>query len=370
MPDESIPPELSSAPPPLPRKNSGFACSAATASILAPFLAIALGFTLNVLMTEANKSNPTNNPTIVLILAGAATLLMATGLVAGIIAIASHSPDEPRVLVRGVIGVCLNAVFLAAGLYAGVTAKQRAEVRRQNLAEVEKARQELNQNTPESFEKEGYKSDPAKFNNFRKAIEKAGGQVGGVEGDVMKAGAAYLARFQTENQVFSKALTNFLAANVLRVEEIHELDQIAKRRAVTKDFLAANQRMREFVGKAESLFESEMANQNVNEARRAKEMAGFIASGREVNALVQEIRSQDEVICQAALEVLDLLETNWGAWEFFASTKLIMFKEPANNRKYIELGKRISGAAQEQQELQKRLVDLQQAARARKAAKQ
>jgi hypothetical protein len=280
-----------------------------------------------------------------------------------LVAVVFHR-EAPRVLFRGVIGIGLNVVFLVGSIYLGSISKKQAEVRRQNMAEVDKAREEMNKNLREAVEggTNSYKKAPERLKNYQEAIDKASRDMKGSEASIMKAGSAYMGRLQSEMVIFQKAVTPFVEGNMLQVDAIRDVNAIAQRRSITTNFIAANRRLRAFIAKSEEMFDAELVRNDVTGTRREKALDSFKVGANRGNPLVLKIREQDEVIGQTTLELLELLEASWGAWKYDSATEVITFEEAKNSAKYTELVERLNKASETETELQQKALALQEAA--------
>jgi ABC-type molybdate transport system permease subunit len=95
-------------PPPLPPAKKPFAAQAAQASLLAPAIAFGIGIVVNVGL--GSQSSP-----LVGIITGSVTiLLIVSGFIFGIIALAGVPRyGKKGILGRGIAGVCINGILIA-----------------------------------------------------------------------------------------------------------------------------------------------------------------------------------------------------------------------------------------------------------------
>lgn len=102
------PPIITSQPPPLPPAKKPFAFQAAQASLLAPAIAFGIGIIVNV------GIGGQSTPLVGIITGSLSILLIVTGFILGIVALASVPRyGKKGIWGRGVAGVCINGILIA-----------------------------------------------------------------------------------------------------------------------------------------------------------------------------------------------------------------------------------------------------------------
>ena len=117
----AVPPIISQQPPPLPSKKP-FAFQAAQASLLAPAIAFGIGIVVNVGMGGQSS------PLVGIITGSVGILLIVTGFILGIIALAGIPRHGKKgILGRGIAGVCINGIIIVLMIISIPMYKRMAE---------------------------------------------------------------------------------------------------------------------------------------------------------------------------------------------------------------------------------------------------
>jgi hypothetical protein len=102
------PPILSPQPPPLPSVKKPFAFQAAQASLLAPAIAFGIGIVVNVGLSGQSS------PLVSVITGSVGILLIVSGFILGIIALAGVPRyGKKGILGRSIAGICINGILIA-----------------------------------------------------------------------------------------------------------------------------------------------------------------------------------------------------------------------------------------------------------------
>src|SRR5208283_3455791 len=126
-------------------------------------------------------------------------------------------------------------------------------------------------------------------------------------------------------KVYQSAMAQLNAGRVLSLGNLSDKQQIASRRGVVQNFISANGNLENVVSNAEKNLQADLARLQVDPAKINAAMAGYRSKAVPRTALVLEIRACDDRCGHAMLAVLDLLETNWGKWDYNSTAKTVRF---------------------------------------------
>ena len=282
------------------------------------------------------------------------------GFACGIAALCRRSEGDSTVTGRSIAGLALSS-FLMILFFVGFTnGFTRAIKARQTMASFSQSLREANADVRRSFDStNGIKPNPALFDKAITAAKQASQELPGESGLVMEASAAYLTELQRLSKAYDAEFTRLQKAQILSTSNLTNKNQIQSRKAIVGHFLQVNDDMDRFVGGSESAFKTEMTKRNVSEARIRNETEAFRRSFQTRAPLVREIRASDKSIGGGMLDVLNLLESEWGRWRYDAPSEKVIFSDTATLTKYNNYLDQISNSARQEVALQKRLLDIQ-----------
>lgn len=345
-------------PPPLPPRNS-FAQQAASYSLLAPVLMILVGAAAHGI-THAG----TAVPRVAWILIGLAELsLTVSGLVLGIVALCGISRHGTRGLLgRGIAGVILNGILLAlfaigftVGLGKGLQSRQFDQTLR---------------STEEQFQADQQKSfspktgitnmDVKGVELIRAQLDKGAQTLSGDDALVAQAMSRYVASLEDAAKKYQSAMDDLRAAHVLSLENLKDEQQLAARRETVQRFIAANAEFTGFISNSPATVQADLNSLQVPPEKADEALKGFDSRWAARGQLLLQIRDCDNRLGQSMLGILDVLDQNWGKWNYNAGTKLVKFDDPNARVAYRQFLTQIQNASQEQIQAQSQMVGLPQ----------
>lgn len=350
------PPLPGTTPPQLPQTS--FAHQAARGSLLAPVLAILVGIASQSLSAS---SGPVPGMAHVITGAAAALLILA-GFVLGIVGLCGMNKYGTRgILGRSIAGLLINGLLLAIfafGLVAGLGNRLKSQ---QALREMRGTVQDFQDNARKTFNpKTGITNvDVSHINRLRDQLDNASRSATGDDVGISKAMSLYLERMEKAAKNYQSAATELRAANVLSLNALTDKSQITARREVVRKFLAANDNLENTVSNSVEMVRADMVRFNVAPAKAAETLAGFESGLNSRRPLVLEIRRCDDQSGQAMQDILSLLETNWGKWQYHPDTNEVFFDDQTAKASYRQSMDVIKRAGDEQLQAQQKLVDLQ-----------
>jgi hypothetical protein len=169
---------------------------------------------------------------------------------------------------------------------------------------------------------------------------------------VQQAATTYRQRIQRAASVHVANGKRMWEAKVLDMSEVTQREQLEPKREVVRQFLASNETLKSLLAQEEAVFQEELENLNVRQARSKAELDAFRSAipAKEVNLRKRET---DERIGEAMIGALDFLEGSWGQWNYSKEYSRVQFSQPGALAKYNEFMEAIEVASSEQKELQR-----------------
>jgi len=294
----------------------------------------------------------------------AAMLAALAGFGCGIAALCHRRDGESGVLGRGIAGLivnsCLLVIFFAAFIGGFKKGYARSVQARESMDSVKQSLEQAQRDVRRSFDTtNGIKAEPEVFDKTVTALKKASQQMEGESAQVTEASAAYLTELQQLTRAYGAEYKKLEEAHVLDAGKLKAKEQIEQRKQVVQHFMKANEDIDRFVAESEKNFRSEMAKRKVSQTRIDREVAAFRKTSQPRTPLVRAIRASDRQIGNAMLNVLNLLEGDWGNWEYDANTGGVVFSDAAVLDKYKGYLDDIVVSGKQQVALQQRLISIQ-----------
>lgn len=353
------PPPLSVRPPPLPgpRPDSPYAQPAALLSLIVPILAILAagaitGFSLSAPVTPAAKAGA-----VVVALLGA-----LVGLVAGITTLCC----QPRrnVLAQGSIGMALSFVLMATVAFGLMAAeRQKAIKQRETAKRIRALGRDFQAENRKNFNSQtGLTNGADQVERFRQQLDDTSHDLSGNDAQVMAALSTHLARVQAGLKNYEAAVAVMREVKPLGLATLTNQNLFPERRETVREFLRRNEELKVIFRDAETNLRADLENRKLPPVVINSAIAGYHRSAAPKNAFVAQIRDYDTVIGESSLQMLTVLETQWGHWSYDDLLEKVTFADPEARKTYTAAQKALQTAAQKQVEAQRRLVNLPDAA--------
>ena len=172
------------------------------------------------------------------------------------------------------------------------------------------------------------------------------------------AGNDYLQKLQQASNDYYTHMKSLRDAQVLDMKGVEQREQLEPRKTLVRQFLAANDQLRNLFANAESLYAQELVKVNLSQAATASQMMKY-RQGAGANEQAMKIRDADQRIGDSLLSALNLLDESWGNWKYDAGQKRVVFSEGETEKKFLKLTGQFDAAAQELAKLQDQLVSAQ-----------
>lgn len=349
------PPPLPVTPPPLPgpRPDSPYAQPAALLSLTVPLLAVLAagvitGFSLSAQVTPAAKAGA-----VVVALLGA-----VIGLVAGIISLCCQ--PRRRVLTQGTIGVGLSFLLLAAVL-AGLMAvqSQKAIKQRETAERIRALGRDFQEENRKSFNRDtGLTNGADQVERFRQQLDDTSHDLSGSDAQIMAAISTHLTRVQAGLKHYEAAVAVMQKVKPLELATLTNQNLFPERRETVREFLRRNEELKAIFRDAEANLRADLENRKLSPALINAAIAGYHRSAAPKNTFIAQIRDYDTVIGESSLQMLTVLETQWGHWSYDDLLEKVTFADPEARKTYDTALKALQTAGKKQVEAQRKLVNL------------
>lgn len=353
-------------PPPLPKPppahgGKSFAHHAAHWSVVMPVLAI-----LIYAAVQAQKLAGTPPPRLVLIaVLWVLILLPATGLVLAIVGLCGIPRHGKRgILGRGIAGVVLNGgilllLFIIVVFVAGLANNLKSRQLFQGLKETE---QQLQADQRKAFNpRTGITNvDTAGMERIRTQLDTGAQTLTGDDARIARVMSSFVARMEDATKKYQSALQELEAAHVLSLPDLVSQNQIAARRETVQQFLDVNADFAGVISNSAASLRANLTAAQVAPDKVDQVLAGFQSKWSVRGPLMLEIRDCDRRAGEGMLGILDVLDKNWGKWDYNPDTKLVKFTDAGAEAAYRQSLIEIRTASQEQVRAQGMLVNLPQ----------
>jgi len=199
--------------------------------------------------------------------------------------------------------------------------------------------------------------DLSRFDKMQDGLKTVSQNSSGDDGHVAAALSAYVDRMQTAVKNYQDASTKLREAHVMDNFDFTDKGQIASRREIVKQFIAANEALKLVITNSEDRIRADLVRGKVPTYKIDRFMDGFHSSAAPKNGISIKIRQCDDRIGAAMLDVLDALESEWGHWKPDPATDRLRFEHSATLNTYNNDLALIRTAGEEQLKLQSKLVN-------------
>ena len=351
------PPPILQSPPPLPKPpGKSFAHQAALGSLLAPLLAVLV----SVAARTSEQTVP--GPRMVPVMVGVVCLiLIITGFVMGIAGLCGIKQQGPRgILGRSIAGLIINGLllfFFVVGFMAGLGKGIKS---RQFTRDLKTTVQDIQADAKGAYDpRNGITNvDVNGVDRLRTQFDNGAQTLSGDDALIAQAMSLHVTRTEAAMKMYQSAVAELRAGQVLSLENLSDKQQITPRRVIVRNFLSANGALENVVSNSETNIRADLTRLQVGPAKMNAVLTGYKSKAVPRTVLVLKIRACDDRCGQTMLAVLDLLEANWGKWNYNSTAKTVRFEDPEAQESYRRFLATIKKAGQEQVQAQGELVNL------------
>ena len=254
---------------------------------------------------------------------------------------------------RLVATIVLSVVaLLAAAGQVGSMARQRRQAFQDLNTEMAQARQGM-------VSKQGATpADAVRATGQAIAsVNAAAEKVGGNDAVTLKALAGVLEEEQRQMQRYGHAMQKLSANSPLGTGQHYaSKDQIGSSRQAIADFVSVNNDLRRFFTNIEVTVAAELDKHQVKQADQTVAINAFMKPFRQNGRILSTMRDQDAQMAADLTSVCDLLENNWGQWQYDAAGNYL-FDDPKVAGEFNALLAHIQETASKQEKDQKALFE-------------
>jgi hypothetical protein len=163
-------------------------------------------------------------------------------------------------------------------------------------------------------------------------------------------------QFGGPEQDFQAQSKTLREGKVMDFTAVTERSQLAGRRALVLEFLAAYDRIKDLGASSDKLYRAELLKQGLT-----GEAVDSILSrvNRSASILAIRIREQDSIMARDMLGLIKLMDETWGLWKVPPDKQSILFDRDADRESYQLLLQNIDRSRETQRGFQKRLEQIQ-----------
>ncbi len=250
-------------------------------------------------------------------------------------------------------GLVLTSALIAIAVPKYVRARTAAVTQKAAVENMIAATKDLNKKEAELLKTNG---PPASINQPAQAPGQTAPSAPDEDGLKKQAKQAYLARLQEVQRAYQAAWSSLTTARVLSTSNLVARGDIEERKAVVQNFLKCNEAVKNFTIQSEDNYRGELVQLNVSPAVVESAVEEFHRTSVPRLPVIIEISAQNERIGAGMLEVLDLLDANWGRWSYNQDNGHVRFESQDLVEEYNTDLKGINEAGTEQISLQKHLA--------------
>jgi len=333
------------------------------------FLGVILGNVF--LRAVAYGMKDTHSVALLVGLGGATLLLNISCLILGVFALCGiFRYGVHGILIRGVLGILISGLLLGAFGVGFVHGFQAALKRSQMMVRArttpEQSGKEIgsssdsnnNANSPDT-NAANKSSDSGNGNTSDENGRTPGGKaLPGLPADMSVTGRAltiYGAKQQTLITAYDAAALAIKTPPVLSMKDLTQREQLLARKNLVNQFLDANEKWLGFSTKAEVTLRAEMVKLHASPATIDAGLKDYRQASADRDFVVMQIRSTDQRIGTASLDMLTLLEANWGRWKYNTEKNTLSFEDKVIAGQYNDSFAELNAAKADQAQLQKEL---------------
>jgi hypothetical protein len=250
-------------------------------------------------------------------------------------------------------------LFIGSAFVSGfIKGYQGGVKRRASEKEFEQTVNSMREKSAEALRSGNYEEATAAADQVKEAMLKHAENLTGTDAIAAKITARLIEKTNTQARAHEASLGKVIEAGVLQFSKLKERATIEQHRQLLRGFLEANANLTNTVTHYEDNLEADLKAAGVPAATLGKIVEGGRRGAQRIRPYVSVIRKCDQTIGESALDVLELLDKNWGKWSYNPSGR-IGFQENTTIERYNALLGRIEAAGKEQADQQEKLARVQ-----------
>ena len=314
-------------------------------------------------------------------------VLIVGGLTLGILSVCSVKPDSPpRTRLWGIVTVASACVFLflfIPGFVRGIQAHRKAQQiiaklkeenrnleqtlerlneEKTNLIRFNASMREATTNLMSSL-RESYNprtgltnANPHAMQHVRDQLNEAAQALPNEVGVMARVISLNLDRLAERSQSLQASVQRVRDAGIEHAKALTTPGQLADRRKLVYDFLAASSALASSISNSENYIMTMLQSSNVSPTMTEISRKQLSRSRYQREGMLR-IRAYDQQQGENLLGILDLLEKDWGQWHSDPTNKTIKFDNEESRLGYMKYRQGIRDAGAAQISLQGELLD-------------
>jgi hypothetical protein len=229
------------------------------------------------------------------------------------------------------------------------------------LRDIERLAGDVQSSSREQLESKGYiEYDEDDVRRANQQLQDIASSLQGDERIIVEEIAKINANISQHALALQKATDTCTEAGSFDPATIRSREALAERRAMFEGMRDANEALTEAVRSVRTDLERRLRERNMSMNVRTAAVNQAVLGMN--TPLLLRIRESDRVLATTAIEILNLLEANWGQWEIDPADGMTIWTTDAQVAQHNELIEAILEAAAEQERLQREYFEMAPAA--------
>ena len=158
------------------------------------------------------------------------------------------------------------------------------------------------------------------------------------------------------NEYFT-VMDGFEHAEIINGKRYISVSQLDRQKKTTEIFLAATATMRKKMADVSDNYEERLELLGLEENIVENLMESYRTGVDEKFSILKKLNLADEDLGSAAMEILDLLQKDWGKWKYVTLARKTEFENSESQKSYDELASVVKDVAAERQSLRAKLSE-------------
>jgi len=261
------------------------------------------------------------------------------------------------ILWRAIRGLIMNVVVVCAFAQGFVQGRHNARAMANFQAGQDEVRVEVSREATNADDAvSAMDRRQAGLDQMKTALDSL--QASGSSELVLKAVRQHMTKLQQFSKEYTASLKGILQPSVLDMSDVSQRAQLQEKIGRVRRFKSANEKLQSFVASRAKIFHDDLMNAGVPAQEIDGAVNNYLKGSDQRDGVLVKIREDDRVMGTAMINLLDLMEANWGKWTYNAQRKQITFEQTATLEQYRALLDQVHSAGQEQRALQAKLASL------------
>lgn len=296
--------------------------------------------------------------------------IIVVGFVLAIVALAGIRTYGSKGLAgRGTAGLLVNGLLLFIFAQNYLAAKQRAERNAQDL-------ERLGDVSRDHLKEQLANTNLNDMEGRLQTIDKLGKQLeqasAGASGDAQKLAtgmAAFVKRVKSGLANYEQASAAFDVDTTLDFSEVKEVAELERRRAVVNDFIKQNAALQEIYENITDVMREELVKAGLGGAKLQQVILNASQRDQTVNQAQVAMRKNDNLLGEAAVGMIAVLEEQWGKWRWVKDKEAVFVEDEGARAEYSAFVDQLNEASVNTTELNEKMLAAMEAERKRQAAR-